>query len=60
MRKVLRGYAKVKDGNLVLIGTVPVPHAKRSLREWLDKRTFGQAVTLCRTYQGMAIQSLSE
>ena len=28
MRKVLRGYAKGKDGNLVLIGTMPVPHSK--------------------------------
>ena len=23
MRKVLRGYAKVKDGNLILVGTIP-------------------------------------
>ena len=28
MRKVLRGYAKDKDGNLILIGTMPVPHSK--------------------------------
>jgi hypothetical protein len=28
MRKALRGYAKVKDGNLILIGTIPVPHSK--------------------------------
>jgi hypothetical protein len=28
VRKVLRGYAKVKDGNLILIGTIPVPHSK--------------------------------
>ena len=28
MRKVLRGYAKAKDGNLVLIGTMPVSHSK--------------------------------
>jgi hypothetical protein len=28
MRKVLRGYAKHKDGSLVLIGTIPVPHSK--------------------------------
>ena len=26
MRKVLRGYAKDKDGNVILIGTMPVPH----------------------------------
>ena len=28
MRKVLRGYAKAKDGNLILIGTMPVAHSK--------------------------------
>jgi hypothetical protein len=28
MRKVLRGYAKDKDGNLILIGTMPVPFSK--------------------------------
>jgi hypothetical protein len=28
MRNVLRGYAKDKDGNLILIGTIPVPHSK--------------------------------
>jgi hypothetical protein len=28
MRKVLRGYAKDRDGNLILIGTIPVPHSK--------------------------------
>jgi hypothetical protein len=40
MRKVLRGYAKDKDGNLILIGTIPVPHSKdkRSPRERQDKR----------------------
>lgn len=40
MRKVIRGYAKGKDGNLILIGTTPVPHSKdkRSLRERQDKR----------------------
>ena len=40
MRKVLRGYAKTKDGNLILIGTMPVPHSKdkSSPRERLDKR----------------------
>jgi hypothetical protein len=25
MRKVLRGYAKDKNGNLALIGTIPIP-----------------------------------
>jgi hypothetical protein len=40
MRKVLRGYAKGKNGNLVLIGTIPIPHSKdtRSHREREDKR----------------------
>jgi hypothetical protein len=40
MRKVIRGYAKNKDGSLILIGTVPVPHSKdkRSPRERQDKR----------------------
>ena len=40
MRKVLRGYAKVKDGNLILIGTIPVPHSKYkpSPRERENKR----------------------
>jgi len=40
MRKVISGYAKDKDGNLVLIGAIPVPHSKdkRSPRERQDKR----------------------
>ena len=40
MRKVIRGYAKDKDGNLILIGTIHVPHSKdkRSPRERQDKR----------------------
>ena len=40
MRKVLRGYAKAKDGNLILIGTLPVAHSKdkSSPRERKDKR----------------------
>ena len=28
MRKVIRGYAKDKNLNLILIGTIPVPHSK--------------------------------
>jgi hypothetical protein len=28
MGQVLRGYARAKDGNLVLIGTMPLPHSK--------------------------------
>jgi hypothetical protein len=40
MRKVLRGYAKDKTGNLDLIGTVPIPHSKDKSfpREREDKR----------------------
>ena len=40
MRKVLRGYAKGKDGNLILIGTIPVPYSKDkpSPRERENKR----------------------
>jgi hypothetical protein len=40
MRKVIRGYAKDKDGNLVLVGTTPVPHSKDkpSPRERHEKR----------------------
>ena len=40
MRKVLRGYAKGKDGDLILIGTIPVPHSKDkpSPRKRQDKR----------------------
>ena len=32
MRKVIRGYAKDKNLNLVLIGTIPVPHSKNALQ----------------------------
>jgi hypothetical protein len=41
MSKVLRGYAKDKDGNLILIGTIQVPHSKdkRSPRERKNQRT---------------------
>jgi hypothetical protein len=40
MRRVLRGYANGKDGNLILIGTIPMPHSKdkRSPRERENKR----------------------
>jgi len=40
MGKVLRGYAKAKDGNLTLIGTMPIPHSKDkpSPRERENKR----------------------
>ena len=40
MSKVLHGYAKGKDGTLVLIGTIPVPHSKDkpSPRERRGKR----------------------
>ena len=40
MRKVLRGYAKGKQGDLIQIGTIPVPHSKDkpSPSERQDKR----------------------
>ena len=40
MRTVIRGYARDKDRNLVLVGTIPVPHSKdkRSPREGQDRR----------------------
>ena len=40
MRKVIRGYAKDKNLNLILIGTIPVPHSKdkRSPAAREDKR----------------------
>ena len=28
MAKVLRGYAKDNNGNLILIGTISIPHSK--------------------------------
>ena len=40
MRKVIRGYARGKQGDLIQIGTIPIPHSKdkptRSERQ--DKR----------------------
>jgi len=44
MRNVLRGYAKDKDGNLILIGAMPIPHSKdkSSPREREDKRRLGR------------------
>jgi hypothetical protein len=51
MRKVLRGYAKDKTGNLVLIGTIPVPHSKDkpSPRERKNKRHLvGRGATVFR------------
>jgi len=40
MRKVIRGYTRDKDSNLILIGTIPVPHSedKRSSVARQDKR----------------------
>jgi hypothetical protein len=49
MRKVLRGYAKNKTGNLILIGTTPAPHSKDkpSPRERHDKRRLvGRGATI--------------
>jgi hypothetical protein len=41
MAIVLRGYAKGKDGNLLPIGTMGVPHSKdkQTARERKDRRT---------------------
>jgi hypothetical protein len=38
--KVLRGYTKDKNGNLIVIGTIVVPHSKdkRSPKERQEKR----------------------
>jgi hypothetical protein len=40
MRKVIRGYAKDKGSNLILVGTIPVPHSKykRSPADRQEKR----------------------
>jgi hypothetical protein len=40
MRKMLRGYAKGKQGDLIQIGTIPIPHSKDkpSPSERQDKR----------------------
>ena len=40
IRKVIRGYAKDKNLNLIVIGTIPVPHSKgkRSPAARQDKR----------------------
>ena len=40
MREVIRGYATDKNLNLILIGTIPVPHskAKRTPIARRDKR----------------------
>jgi len=40
MRKVVHGYAKDRDGNIILMGTIPAFHSneKASPRERRDKR----------------------
>jgi hypothetical protein len=40
MRTVIRGYARDKNLNLILIGAIPVPHSKdkRTPAERRDKR----------------------
>jgi hypothetical protein len=42
MRKILRGYAKDRNGNLILIGKIAVPHSKDkpSPRERQEKAHF--------------------
>jgi hypothetical protein len=49
MRKVIRGYAKDKNLNLILIGTIPVPHSKdkRSPAARQGKRYFGSGAAAC-------------
>jgi hypothetical protein len=44
MRKVISGYTKGKDGNLILIGMIPVPHSKDKTlsSEASGQTTFGQ------------------
>jgi hypothetical protein len=39
MRKVLRGYAKGKDGSLILKGTIPIFHSKDKPSRKHDGRT---------------------
>jgi hypothetical protein len=38
MSKTLRGYAKDKNGNLILIGTMPVPISKDKCAPTLRKQ----------------------
>jgi hypothetical protein len=52
MRKVVRGYAKDQDGNLILVGTIPVPQA-RTKRLQGNVRTKG-------IWSGKVQQSLRE
>ena len=37
MRKVIRGYAKDKNLNLILIGTIPVAHSNDKRSPLLDR-----------------------
>ena len=45
VKKVLRGYAKGKAGDLIQIGAIPAPHSKDKLspRERQRQKRFGQA-----------------
>jgi hypothetical protein len=45
MSKVLRGYTKDRNGNLIPIGTIPIPHSKDrpSAMERKNKRRLIQA-----------------
>src|SRR6516165_22213 len=57
VRKVIRGYAKDKDLNLILIGTIPVPHSKdkRSPVARQDKRYLvRQGATIFKKYSLVA------
>ena len=56
MRKVIRGYAKDKNLNLILVGTIPVPHRWEEFR--LYHRKDGKVVKegddlMCATRYGL-------
>jgi hypothetical protein len=49
MTRVLRGYAKDKNGNLVLIGAIPVPISKDKcppVARWEKRRLVRQGATI--------------
>jgi hypothetical protein len=51
MRKVLRGYAKDKNGNLILIGTMPIPFSKDKCAQAVrqqKRRLVSQGATIFR------------
>jgi hypothetical protein len=54
MRKVLRGYAKDKNGNLILIGAMPIPFGKDKAQRSSRRKRFinptPEAVDRCPLY----------